>query len=283
MPGRSAAAGGLFALGLALACLLMACSPTGASDPTAAVRPTGPPQPSTELTIFAASSLTDAFKEIGAAFEAANPGVKVSFSFGASSQLRTQIEQGASADLFASADQAQMDRARQADLLQGDARVFARNRLVVIVPPGNPGRVRELADLARPGLKLVTAGPEVPVGVYTQAVLERMAQEPAFGGDFMERVNANVVSREPNVRQVVAKVQLGEADAAIVYASDVTPDVAPKLGRLELPDRFNVLANYPIAALRGAPSEQTAERFIAYLLSPAGQTALAKWGFIPAN
>jgi molybdate transport system substrate-binding protein len=236
-----------------------------------------------ELTVFAASSLTDAFKEIGAAFEVANPGVKVSFNFGASSQLRTQLGQGASADLFASADQAQMDRARQANLLQGEDRVFARNRLVVIVPASNPGKVRDLTDLARPGLKLVTAGPEVPVGIYAQTALERMAQEPAFGADFKERVNANVVSREPNVRQVVAKVHLGEADAAIVYASDVTPDLAPRIGRLELPDRFNVLANYPIAMLRGASSAVAAERFAAYLLGPAGQSALAKWGFIPVN
>jgi molybdate transport system permease protein len=226
--------------------LLAACAPTPAPSPTTAPRAEGRPTeaPSTpvgsaagELTVFAAASLTDAFKEIGAAFEAAHPGSKVAFSFGASTQLRTQLEQGAQADVFASADQAQMDRARQANLIAAADRVFVRNRLVVIVPKANPGGVRELQDLAKPGLKLVTAAPEVPIGVYTQTMLDRMVQDPAFGPDFKDRVNANVVSREPNVRQVVAKVNLGEADAAVVYSSDVTPDVAASLGTLDVPHR----------------------------------------------
>lgn len=245
---------------------------SAASQPSARV--TG------EVTVFAAASLTDAFGEIGKAFEAAHPGSKVTFNFGASSQLRTQLEQGAKADVFASADQAQMDRARQADLIDGADRVFARNRLVVIFPRNNPAQLRALRDLAKPGLKFVTAAPEVPIGVYTQTMLDQLAQDPAYGPDFKDKVNANIVSREPNVRQVVAKVSLGEADAAVVYSTDVTPDVAPNLGTLEIPDQFNTLATYPIAIVRGAGNRSGAEAFIAYVLSPPGQATLKKWGFI---
>lgn len=236
-----------------------------------------------EVIVFAASSLTDAFKEIGNAFEAANPGSRVIFNFGASSQLRTQLEQGAKADVFASADQVQMDRARQAGLISGGDRVFVRNRLVLVVPKGNPASLRDLKDLAKPGLRFATAAPEVPIGVYTQQLLDRLSQDPAYGADFKARVNANVVSREPNVRQIVAKVALGEADAAVVYSSDITPDVADRLGRLEIPDRFNTLAVYPIAMVRNAPNPSGAEAFIAYVLSSAGQATLQRWGFIPAG
>jgi DMSO/TMAO reductase YedYZ molybdopterin-dependent catalytic subunit len=151
---------------------------------------------------------------------------------------------------------------------------------VVIFPKNNPGQIRQLQDLAKPGLKFVTAAPEVPIGVYTQAMLDKMAQDPAYGADFKDRVNANIVSREPNVRQVVAKILLGEADAAVVYSSDVTPDVAPNLGTPEIPDQFNTLATYPIAIVRGAANRSGAEAFIAYVLSPPGQATLKKWGFI---
>jgi molybdate transport system substrate-binding protein len=153
----------------------------------------------------------------------------------------------------------------------------------VIYPNGNPTGVRELQDLARPGLKVVTAAPEVPIGVYTQSMLETMSRDSAFGANFKDRVNANVVSREPNVRQVVAKITLGEADAAVVYSSDVTPDAARNPGRLEIPDRFNTLATYPIAMVRGASNASAAEAFIAYVLSAPGQATLQKWGFIPVS
>jgi molybdate transport system substrate-binding protein len=265
---------------LLAALVLVACSPPSSVPPTTAAGPAARQPAADELTIFAASSLTDAFEEIGRAFEAANPVTKVAFSFGASSQLRTQLEQGAVADLFASADQVQMDRARGANLLVGVDRVFARNRLVVILPKDNSAQVSKLEDLARPGLKLVTAAPDVPIGAYTQEMLDRMTADPALGPDFKARFNDNVVSREPNVRQVVTKVSLGEADAAVVYSSDVTPDAARTVARLEIPDRFNTLANYPIAVLREAPHAVAAERFVGFLLGPDGQAILSKWGFI---
>ncbi|HZU06144.1 MAG TPA: molybdate ABC transporter substrate-binding protein [Chloroflexota bacterium] len=275
---------GLVSAALVLLAAALACSPPmGAGSPRG-----GPAAPSAapvsgEVIVFAAASLTDAFKEIGAAFEAAYPGVRVTFNFGASSQLRTQLEQGAQADVFASADQIQMDRAKDAGLIAGPDRVFVRNRLVVIAPRSNPAGVYELKDLAKPGLRFVTAAPEVPIGVYTQSMLERLAQDPAYGPDFKEQVNANIVSREPNVRQVVAKVSLGEADAAVVYHSDVTPDVADKLVRIEIPDPFNMLATYPVAVVRNAPNPAGAEAFIAYVLGPQGQATLERWGFIAAG
>jgi len=236
----------------------------------------------TTLTVFAAASLTDAFKEIGGLYEAQS-GIPVTFNFGASTQLRTQLEQGAAADVFASADQAQMDRARAAGVIQGLDVTFVTNRLVVITPVGNLAGIQGPGDLAQPGVKLVTAGPEVPIGVYTQQVLEKMSQSPEFGADFKDRADANIVSREPNVRQVVSKIQLGEADAAVVYASDVTPQAAPQLATFDIPDEFNVLATYPIALINGGPHIEAGVAFMVLVLSPIGQGVLAKWHFIPVG
>jgi molybdate transport system substrate-binding protein len=234
------------------------------------------------ITVFAAASLTDAFREIGGLLEVER-GIAVTFNFGASSALRTQLEQGATADVFASADQAQMDRARAAGTIAGPDVTFATNRLVIIAPKSNPGGISGPADLANPGLRLVTAGPEVPIGVYTQTMLEQMSQDPTYGADFKDRANANVVSREPNVRQVVAKVQLGEADAAVVYVSDVTPAAAPDLVSFEIPDALNTIASYPIALVRGGPNADGGQTFVDFVLSPVGQGILARWRLIPAG
>jgi molybdate transport system substrate-binding protein len=174
----------------------------------------------------------------------------------------------------------EMDRPRAANLLATNDRVFARNRLVAIVPHSNPGQIRELRDLAKPGLRLVTAAPEVPIGVYTQDMLDRAVKDPAYGADFKERVNANVVSREPDVRQVVAKVNLGEADGAVVYATDVTPDVSGNVGTVAIPDALNTLATYPVALVKHPPSPAGAEAFVSFVLGPDGQAVLRKWGFV---
>jgi molybdate transport system substrate-binding protein len=245
------------------------------SSPTAA-------SASGEITVFAASSLTDAFTEVGERFKAANPNASVTFNFGGSTQLFTQIDQGARADVFASADQVQMDRARTAGRIDGADAIFATNRLVVITPAGNPGGVLGPGDLAKPGLRLVTTQPDVPIGAYTQTMLERMSQNPGprFGADFKDLVNANIVSREANVRQIVAKVQLGEADAGVVYKSDVTPQVAGQLATFDIPDQFNTLASYPIAVARDGPNKRGAAAFLAFVLSPEGQAILARWNFV---
>ncbi|MGH2356232.1 MAG: molybdate ABC transporter substrate-binding protein [Chloroflexota bacterium] len=262
-----------------LAAAALALAACGGTEPASAGP--APPEPN-ELIVLAASSLTDAFTALGEAFplQPGNSGVKVFFSFGASSQLRTQLVQGAPADLFASADMAQMEQAIEAGVIQGTPQVFARNRLVVIVPQANPAGITSLADLAKPGLKLVTTPQAVPVGAYTRQALAKMAAAPQYGAGFDERVLANVVSEEANVRQVVAKVQLGEADAGIVYASDVTANVAPHVKTLDIPDQFNSLAAYPIAVTKQARAPATARRFIEYVRSPAGQAIMKRHGFV---
>ncbi|MBI3760895.1 MAG: molybdate ABC transporter substrate-binding protein [Chloroflexi bacterium] len=250
------------------------CGPQ-AGVPTPAASPV-------ELTVFAAASLTDAFTEIGAAFAGAHPGTKITFNFGGSQTLRTQLEQGAVADVFASASKKDMDAAVTSGLVaDGEARVFVRNRLVVIAPKSNPAGLTALEDLARPGVKIVLAAENVPVGGYARQALANMSQ--SFGAAFKDRVLANVVSDEDNVKQVVAKVRLGEADAGIVYTSDVTPAVAPQVVTLAVPDEFNVVAAYPMAVLKSAPHSDLAAGFVKYVLASEGQAALAKWGFIPVR
>jgi molybdate transport system substrate-binding protein len=152
---------------------------------------------------------------------------------------------------------------------------------VVIVSKENRAGVNALADLSRPGIKMVTTAREVPVGSYTRDALQKMAADPAFGAGFDRKVLANIVSEEANVRQVVTKVQLGEADVGVVYASDVTPRVAGDVKTLDIPDSFNAIAEYPIAVTKGAKAPVRAQRFVDYALSPAGQAILQRNGFIP--
>ena len=184
-----------------------------ASSTGGAAKPAAGPV-SGEIVVFAASSLTDVFQDMATAFQQANPNAKLTFNFGASSQLATQLGQGAKADVFASADQTQMDNAKKADAIGGQDVVFARNRLVVITPKDNPKQITAVKDLAKDGVKFVTAQPTVPIGQYTAQMLDKAVADPAYGADFKSKVEANTVSKEDNVRQVVSKVQLGEADAA---------------------------------------------------------------------
>ena len=237
--------------------------------------------PSTQtLTAFTASSLTDAFTEMGKDFEAAHPGVTVAFNFGGSQTLRTQLEQGALADVFASANQKEMDSAIAASLVvSGTPKVFLTNQLIVILPKDNLGRVQSLADLARPGLKLVLAAEEVPVGKYSRDALVKL--EKQIGAGFKAKVLVNVVSNEDNVKQVVAKVKLGEADAGIVYGSDAV--AAPELKTIEIPNDSNVIAKYPMAVLAKSSHAELSAAFVDYVLSADGQAMLKKWGFTPAQ
>jgi len=245
------------------------------------------PQPTQAktLTVFAAASLTESFAEIGKQFEAENPGVKVTFNFAGSQQLRAQLAQGAKADVFASANTKEMTTAIISDSLvvSGTQRTFVTNRLAIIVPKSNPGKITTLADLARPGLKLDFADPSVPAGQYALDVLTEMSQEATFGATFKDKVVANVVSREDNVKSVVAKVQLGEADAGVVYTTDITPIAAKDLTTLDIPDKFNVIATYPIAPLKDAPEPKLASQFVEWVLSPKGLQVLTKYGFIPVQ
>jgi molybdate transport system substrate-binding protein len=248
--------------------------------------PTGPAVPSNPpatrmLTVFAAASLTDAFTELGRMLEQRQAHLSVRFNFAGSQQLVAQLEQGAAADVFASADQRWMRTAVDGGLVAGEPRVFARNRLVVLVPASNPGRIERLQDLARPGLKLVLAGATVPAGKYSREVLGKLDGAPGFPSDFAGRALANVVSEEENVKAVVAKVQLGEADAGMAYRSDVTTAVAPHVRVLEIPEERNVLAEYPIVIVRGAADTAGARAFVELVLSPEGQQVLGRHGLLP--
>ena len=230
------------------------------------------------LTIYAAASLTDAFTEIGQAFEALYPGVTVVFNFGGSQNLRTQIEQGAPADIFASASIKEMETLVEQSMVEADApKVFLTNQLVVILPSDNPAGIRSLADLSKPGLKLVLAAEEVPAGRYAREILDHLNAQ--FGAEYKDQVLTNVVSNEDNIRQAVTKVQLGEADASIVYVSDVV--AVPELQKIEIPADVNVIAEYPIAPLAESINLDLANEFIVYVLSPDGQATLKKWGFTP--
>ena len=237
----------------------------------------------TTLTVFAASSLTDAFDEIGAAFENAHPDVQVIYNYGGSSQLATQILEGARADIFASANDVQMKRLVDASHLNGSPQNFASNRLVIIVPASNPAAITSLEDLGNPGVRLLLAVPGVPVRDYADQVIGSLDQNPATSTFHADQVYANLVSEEDNVRQVAAKVALGEADAGIVYSSDITPDLAPSVTHIEIPESRNIIAMYPVGQLTESAHPTIAQDYIAFVLSAEGQAILARWGFAPPS
>jgi molybdate transport system substrate-binding protein len=257
----------------ALFILLLALWSSGVAQTPA--RPTG------TLTVFAAASLTEPFTEIGKRLEAAYPGLKIIYNFGGSPALRTQLEQGARSDVFASADAVQMELAKKSGVVQGATPIFVKNRLVVIVPRDNPGQVTAFSDLAKPGLKLDLAAPTVPVGHYSRQALR--AASTAYGADFEARALRNVVSEEENVKQVVAKVQLGEADAGMVYVSDVTPKIGNNVLMVQIPDAYNQIATYPIALTQSVQNRPAAEVFIGLVLSAQGQALMQAHHFLPVQ
>ena len=254
-----------------LAALLWLASAGHAADTTSG--------PSGEVVVLAAASLNAAFADVALSIRDSYPGLKIVYNFAGSQALRTQLEQGAAADVFASADDIQMRRALDGGLVEGVSQVFARNNLVVIVPADNPGRIASFEDLAKDGRKLALAGPQVPAGRYSREALH--AGQVDYGMDFAARVLGNLVSEEPNVRQVLVKVQLGEADAGIVYASDVTGNGLREISAIPIPPAYNRLAAYPIAVTQTTRNPSGAAAFIRYVLSAAGQAILKAHGFIP--
>lgn len=232
------------------------------------------------LTVLAASSLTDAFRELIGDFEKANPGVRVNASYESSSTLLAQIQQGAPADVFASADEAKMRIATDEGLVEGEPRIFAKNREVVLVPKGSPAGIGKFRDIAMPDVKLVLAEDGVPVAEYAEEILSRAGEE--YGGGFERAVMSNVVSREADVRASVNRVALGEADATFGYESDYTPGVRDKVKTVEIPDDLNIIASYPIAALADAREPELARKWLDLVTSEKGQRVLEKWGFEPA-
>ena len=233
-----------------------------------------------ELTIYAATSLTDAFMGLADAFMTEQPNVNVLLNFASSSRLAAQLLNGAPADIFASANHAQMEIvAEDGRVYPDDISDFASNRLILIAPADNPASIDSVADLARPDLLLVLAVSGTPIRDYTDAML--LSHNADHGADFASNALANLVSEESNVRQVVTRVSLGEADAGIVYRSDAMGDVADSLTIIPIAPRHNQIASYPLAPLADADESALAETFVAFVLSEAGQGILREFGFCP--
>ena len=235
-------------------------------------------KPTTTLHVFAASSLTESFTEIAKRFEKDHPTTKVELNFAGTPTLRTQIEQGAPADVFASADHVHSEALQKQELLL-ETTVFARNKLVIATPPKNE-KVSTLADLAQPKIKIVLADQTVPAGRYAMEVVRKIDASGIGGENFLAGVEQNLVSREPNVRAVLAKVVLGEADASFIYLTDAA--TAPKKIRvIQIPDELNAVADYPIGVVARSPKLPLAKDFVAMVVSDKGQAILKEHGFLP--
>lgn len=235
------------------------------------------PAKETQLVVFAAASLREAFNALAGEFQRSHPGVEVQFNFAGTQELRTQLELGAPADVFASADPEHMDALLRAKRV-GAPTVFARNELVVVTAKEVAPRLTAFADLPS-ATRIVIGTSEVPIGRYTLQLFERASQK--LGSNFRKQVEAKVVSRELNAKQVLAKVTLGEADAAIVYRSDAIA-AKDRVGVVPIPEEINVIAQYPVAAVEGAAHPYLASKWVTLLVSARGRGALQRAGFTTA-
>jgi molybdate transport system substrate-binding protein len=234
-----------------------------------------------ELTVFCAASLTGAFGEIGHMYKN-ETNISVVFNFDGSQVLRTQIENGAYADIFVSANKKQMNALKNEGFTNNSSiTVFTKTKPVIIVPKDNPAKIQNISDLAKPGIKIVIGTKDVPIGDYTLQILTRLANDSAFGPGFTKKVMANVVSNETNVNYITSKVTLGEADAGVAYKSDITKDLAAKITKIEIPDKYNVIAEYPMGILKQSKYPVQAQEFINLVKSVKGMAVLEKYGFEP--
>jgi molybdate transport system substrate-binding protein len=254
---------GATALAAAVALAMAACAGSAGSTPTPAASTSSL---SGSITVFGAASLTKTFTEIGADFEKANPATKVTFSFAGSSDLVSQIKEGAPASVFASADEANMKKVTDAGLASGTPVDFATNVLAIAVPPGNPAKITGWNDLAKPGVKVVVCAPQVPCGAATVKV------EQSTG------VTLHPVSEESAVTDVLGKVSSGEADAGIVYVTDVT-GAGSSVESVPFPEAAGVVNTYPITVLKGSPNSKVADAFVEFVTGPEGQKVLSAAGF----
>ena len=262
---RQRAFAGLLAIGLA-ATAACATRPADGAAPT-------------DLVVFAAASLKAPLERAAVAYEGAHAGTAISLSFDSSASLRTQIEQGAPADLFLSADLANAERVAHAGLGRDAVTSFAGNALAVAVPVENPAGIETVFDLARDGVAIVAAGPDVPITTYAAELVDRIGALLDAPPDFEARYDRNVVSREDNARAVVAKLELGEGDAAIVYRTDAI--ATSKLRTIALPAGTDVAVAYGGIVIARSAHGAEAEAFLAWLAGPEGQAILAGFGFVP--
>lgn len=237
-----------------------------------------PQVPDDELTVFAAASLEGALERAKTAYEAANPGMTVTVSTDASSALAIQIAEGAPADVFLSADTANPEKLVAQGLADGDPVTFAGNELIVIVPADNPAGIASPADLGRPGVKVIAAGAEVPITKYATQVVDNLARETGYPADFAAAYAANIASREEDATSVVAKVELGEGDAAIVYATDAASGTVVAI---EIPDSAGVPATYQGVVVKASMQPDAAAAFLTWFAGPDGQAILRQFGFLP--
>ncbi|WP_405446000.1 molybdate ABC transporter substrate-binding protein [Streptomyces erythrochromogenes] len=254
------------ALSAALLAGLTACGSGDdkpATSDTGSAAPTASAAPQANLTVLAASSLTDVFKAAGEAYQKSHPGTKVTFSFAGSQELAAQVKQGAPADALVTADTKTMDGLKAET---GDPKIIAKNRLVIAAGKGNPFKIDELKDLADTKVKVVLAAPEVPVGRYSKQILDA------------QKIEVKPVSQEPNVRAVLSKVELGEADAGLVYKTDSAKS-GDKVVTVEIPDDQNAVASYPAATLKQSKNAEAAAAFVAWLSTPEAQKILQDAGF----
>jgi molybdate transport system substrate-binding protein len=270
----------------ALVVVLVACSSGAASPSVAPATPLASVPASAhasaadvELTVFGAASLKGVLDKAKAAYETAHPGTTVSVSTDSSSALEMQIEQGAPADVFLSADTRNPKKLVDGGLADGAATTFAGNKLTVIVPTANPAGITTPADLAKSGVKVIVAGDEVPITKYATQLVANLAKVANYPADFAAKYAANIASREDNVKAVVAKIELGEGDAGIVYVTDAK--ASTKVTPIGVPDTANVVATYAGVVVKASKDAAAAKTFLDWFAGPDGQAILCEFGFLP--
>jgi molybdate transport system substrate-binding protein len=268
----------LTVLAAVMVLVLVACSSGASSSPSS---PSATPGATVELTIYGAASLKGALEKAKIAYESAFPGTTLTISTDSSAALETKIEQGAPADVFLSADTWNPQKLVDARLADGDPVPFAGNTLTVIVPTDNPAGIGSPVDLARPGVKVIAAGSEVPITKYATQLVGNLAREAGYPADFVAAYIANIVSKEDNAKAVVAKIELGEGDAGIVYVTDAA--ASTKVTTLDVPDSANVPATYAGVVVKASANTAAAGAFLAWLAAPDGQAILRRFGFLPPS
>ncbi len=270
-------------IGIVAACTGGVIPPSSEAPATPApASATAPPSgTAVELTVYGAASLKGALEQAKAAYEAANPGTTVTLSTDSSSALETQIEQGAPADVFLAADTTNPKKLVDAGLADGAPVTFAGNELTVIVPADNPAGITSPADLAKAGVRVIAAGDEVPITKYATQLVDNLAKEAGYSADFAAAYAANIASKEDNVKAVVAKIELGEGDAGIVYVTDAK--ASTKVATIDVPPPANVPATYDGVVIKDSRNAVAGKAFLAWLAGPEGQAILEALGFLPPS